>query len=161
MRTSSTTPIEPVRGLAPKGPPPRFSSVRRSSRSRQHIDHPETLETINDLGILHRQQQHYEKAERLLTEAFEGRKIKLGDDHPHTLQTVYELAILYKEQAQYEKAELLLLQAIEGRRLKLGDTHPYTLESWNNLIDLYEAWNKPEKAEEWRTKLAQIEDSKE
>jgi hypothetical protein len=31
-------------------------------------------------------------------------------------------------------------------------------KSLNNLITLYEAWNKPEKAEEWRTKLAQIED---
>jgi hypothetical protein len=30
-----------------------------------------------------------------------------------------------------------------------------------NLIDLYEAWNKPEKANEWRSKLAQIEDFEE
>ena len=52
-------------------------------------------------------------------------------------------------------------EAVEGRRLKLGDTHPHTLESLNNLIDLYEYWNKPEKAEEWRTRLAQIEDSEE
>jgi hypothetical protein len=59
---------------------------------------------------------------------------------------------------RYEKAEPLLIEAFEGRRLKLGDTHPHTLESWNHLIDLYEAWNKSEKAEEWRTKLAQIED---
>jgi len=35
------------------------------------------------------------------------------------------------------------------------------LQSWNNLIDLYETWNKPEKAQEWRAKLAQIEDSEE
>jgi hypothetical protein len=31
----------------------------------------------------------------------------------------------------------------------------------NNLIDLYKAWNKPEKANEWRAKLAQIEDFEE
>jgi hypothetical protein len=37
----------------------------------------------------------------------------------------------------------------------------YTLESLVNLIALYEAWNKPEKAEEWRLKLAQIEDFEE
>ncbi|MFC1634823.1 tetratricopeptide repeat protein [Planctomycetota bacterium] len=71
------------------------------------------------------------------------------------------MAVLYKEQARYDEAELLLLEAIEGRRLILGDTHPHTIESLNNLIDLYEDWNKPEKAEEWRAKLAQIEDFEE
>jgi len=29
------------------------------------------------------------------------------------------------------------------------------------LIALYEAWNKPEKANEWRAKLAQMEDFEE
>ena len=66
--------------------------------------------------------------------------------------------VLCKVQAQYENAEPLLLEAVRGRRLKLGDTHPHTFQSPNNTINLYEAWNKPEKAEEWRSKLAQIED---
>jgi hypothetical protein len=57
--------------------------------------------------------------------------------------------------------EGFLIRVLEGQRLKLGDTHPHTIESLNSLIDLYEAWNKPEKANEWRTKLAQIEDFEE
>ena len=32
-------------------------------------DHPETLQTINDLGVLRREQQRYEEAESLLCEA--------------------------------------------------------------------------------------------
>ena len=51
--------------------------------------------------------------------------------------------------------------AAESGRLKLGDTHSHTKEPLNNLIALYEAWNKPEKANEWRAKLAQIEDFEE
>jgi hypothetical protein len=39
--------------------------------------------------------------------------------------------------------------------------HRQTSQTLNNLIDLYEAWNKPEKANEWRAKLAQIEDYEE
>jgi hypothetical protein len=57
--------------------------------------------------------------------------------------------------------EGFLIRVLEGQRLKLGHTHPHTIESLNSLIDLYEAWNKPEKANEWRTKLAQIEDFEE
>ena len=111
--------------------------------------------------MLRAEQKRYKEAEKLLTKALEGRKIKLGEDHPHTLQSMHELAILYKEQSDYDKAEPLLLEALKGRRLKLGDTHPHTLQSWNNLIDLYEAWNKPEKAKNWRAKLEQIEDFEE
>jgi hypothetical protein len=71
------------------------------------------------------------------------------------------LAVRYREQYLYDKAEPLLLEAISGRRLKLGDNHPHTKESIKSLIALYEAWNKPEKANEWRVKLAQIEDVEE
>ena len=114
--------------------------------------HPNGLETINWIGVLRREQGQYEEAARLLNEALEGRKTRLGPDHPSTLETMHELAGLYKAQAQYEKAESLLVQALEGRRLKLGDTHPHTLESLNNLIDLYDAWGRPEQAEQWRAK---------
>jgi hypothetical protein len=31
----------------------------------------------------------------------------------------------------------------------------------DNLIKFYEAWNKPEKAEQWRVKVAQMEDFEE
>jgi len=40
-------------------------------------------------------------------------------------------------------------------------TNPTPPPSLNNLIDLYEAWNKPEQANQWRAKLAQMEDFEE
>jgi hypothetical protein len=75
--------------------------------------------------------------------------------------TVKHIMQIYKKKRDYNKAEPLLVEALKGHRLKLADTHPHTRESLNNLIDLCEAWNKPEKVYEWRTTLAQIEDSKE
>ena len=133
-------------------------TVHSNGKSIIRLHTPPVLsETINDLGVFHREQKHYEKAEKLLTEALEKRKIKLGVDHPRTLQSVHELAMLYKDKGDYDKAETLLLEAVEGRRLKLGDNHPHTQQSLNNLITLYEAWNKPEKAQEWRAKLSQTE----
>jgi len=109
------------------------------------------------LAERHGSRWQYEEAEKLLTEARDGRQATLGLNHPHTLESMHELALLYKLQARYDEAEELLLQALEGRCIQLGDTHPHTLESWNSLIELYEAWGKPEKAEEWRAKLPQTE----
>jgi len=42
--------------------------------------------------------------------------------------------------------------------VKTSLTHNRIMEQ---LIALYEAWNKPEKANEWRAKLAQMEDFEE
>ncbi len=47
----------------------------------------DTLESKNDLAVLYKEQGHYDKAERLLVEAVEGRRLKLGDEHPHTLNS--------------------------------------------------------------------------
>ena len=124
-------------------------------------DHPQTLQAINDLGILHRKQQHYEIAEKFLTDAHERRITKLGDEHPRTLQSKHELALLYKQQKLYDKAEPMLSEAAKGRLDKLGDIHPHTQESINALIELYDACNKPEIAQEWREKVTQVEDLQE
>ncbi|MHC4331909.1 MAG: tetratricopeptide repeat protein, partial [Planctomycetota bacterium] len=116
-----------------------------------------TLETINDLGLLRREQKRYEDAGKLLTEALEGRQLKLGPDHPHTLETMHELAVLHMRQDHHHNAERFFVQAAEGRLTKLGAAHPHTKESIKSLVDLYEALEKPEESGKWRAELAQTE----
>ena len=52
-----------------------------SARDKQEFapDHPDTLETKNDLAVLYKEQGRYEEAEPLLIEAVEGRRFKLGE----------------------------------------------------------------------------------
>jgi len=91
----------------------------------------------------------------------EGGLRESGYDYPETSESKSYFRVLYKEQGCHEQAAKYLRRAVDGRQIKLGDKHPLTLESIKNLIALYEASGKHEKAEEWRTKLTQIEDSKE
>ena len=42
------------------------------------------------------QQARYNKAELLLLEAVEGRRLKLGDQHPHTIESLNNLIELYE-----------------------------------------------------------------
>ena len=45
------------------------------------------------------------KAEPLLLEAIEGRRLKLGDTHPHPLESIKNLINLYEFWNKPEKAE--------------------------------------------------------
>ncbi len=68
-------------------------------------DHPDTLESKNDLAVLYKEQARYKEAEKLLLGAVEGRRLKLGDTHPHTLQSGHNLIELYEALGKLEQAE--------------------------------------------------------
>jgi len=122
-------------------------------------DHPDTLETLNDFGVLRREQGQYGEAENLLIKAHDGRLSKHGPDHPATLESMQELGLLHMVQSQYEKAESPLREAYCGREVKLGSKHPHTIESLRQIILLYEAWGKPKNAQEWQAKLQQQQET--
>jgi hypothetical protein len=48
------------------------------------------------LAVLYKEQARHEEAEKLLLEAIEGRRLKLGDKHPHTLESWNNLIALYE-----------------------------------------------------------------
>jgi len=68
-------------------------------------DHPDTLESKNDLAMLYKEQNDYDKAEALLLEAVEGSRLKLGDTHPHTKESLNNLIDLYEAWGKPEEAE--------------------------------------------------------
>ena len=46
--------------------------------------------------LLYKEQARYEEAERLLLEALEGRRLKLGEQHPHTMDSLNQIIDLYE-----------------------------------------------------------------
>ncbi len=67
--------------------------------------YPDTLESKNDLAVLYKEQARYQKAEKLLLEAYNGRCLKLSDKHPHTLDSLNNLIELYESWGKPERAE--------------------------------------------------------
>ncbi len=55
--------------------------------------------------MLYKEQVRYDKAEPLLLEAVEGRRLKLGDTHPHTIKSLNNLIALYEAWDKPEKAK--------------------------------------------------------
>jgi alanyl-tRNA synthetase len=77
-------------------------------KGRQEVleeDHPSTLESRNDLAVLYKEQNLYEKAEPLLREAVEGRIRNLGQQHPDTKISLKNLIELYETWGRPEKIE--------------------------------------------------------
>jgi len=109
-------------------------------------EHPATLHSISNLGVLLRVQGKLDEAEPLLRGALEVRRRKLGDEHPSTLTSVGNLGNLLYSQGKLGEAEPLLREALDVNRRKLGNEHPETLVSIGNLGNLLYSQGKPHEA---------------
>lgn len=111
---------------------------RALSVRKRHLgsDHPDTLATLNNLGILLQEQGDMARAELLFRRAFAGQNRSLGPKHPETLTSLNNLAVLLWTQGKTVEAEPLFRRALEARESSLGPKHPDTLQSINNLAFL-------------------------
>jgi CHAT domain-containing protein/tetratricopeptide (TPR) repeat protein len=96
-----------------------------------------TAATINLLGLLHRNQGNYARAEPLLRQAMEIRKKVLGENHPDYARSLNELALVYEDQEDYARAEPLYRQAMEITKKVLGENHSDYATGLNNMASLY------------------------
>lgn len=108
---------------------------------------PRTLTTVHELGHLATLTERYEESERLLRDAFEGRKRSLGMDHPDTLESQFALAIAIGEQGRYDEVEELFIDVLERAKGALGPEHEQTLVMARGLGVLYLSTGEMEKAQ--------------
>ncbi|CAI6331911.1 unnamed protein product [Periconia digitata] len=70
-------------------------------------EHPDTLVSINQLGVIFASQGKNEDAKSMYQQALQGRIKVLGAEHPNTLASMTSLAAIYKDLGQWEEAEKL------------------------------------------------------
>ncbi len=109
-------------------------SVRRQRFGEQ--DHPLLLVSINNLGLLLREQGRYEEALPLLEEGLRRRRRSLPQDHPHVLSSMNNLGGYYVATDRHELAEPLLEAVLERRRAALPLHHPDLVNATLNLAKL-------------------------
>jgi tetratricopeptide (TPR) repeat protein len=68
-------------------------------------DHTMTLQAVNNLGVLYRDQGKLAEAEQMYQRALIGKEKALGLDHISTLETVHNLGILYWNQGKLAETE--------------------------------------------------------
>ncbi|KAG2026624.1 hypothetical protein GB937_001409 [Aspergillus fischeri] len=112
------------------------------------LDHPSTLDIVNNLGNLYSDQGKLREAEEMYQRALAGYEKALGLDHPSTLKTVANLGTLYSAQGKLKEVEEMYQQALAGYEKALGLDHLSTLGTVNNLGILYYTQGKLREAEE-------------
>ncbi|KAK5454944.1 hypothetical protein LTS15_005664 [Exophiala xenobiotica] len=75
-------------------------------------DHPSTLDTVNNLGLLYADRGKLDEAEKMYQRALAGKEKSLGADHTSTLNTVNNLGILYCDQGKLNEAEKMYQRAL-------------------------------------------------
>jgi len=111
-------------------------------------EHTSTLITVNNLGLLYRDQGKLAEAEEMYRRALQGYEKALGPGHRDTLWTVNNLGSLYSDQGKLDEAEEMYRRALQGREKALGPEHRDTLNTVNNLGVLYRGQGKLDEAEE-------------
>jgi serine/threonine protein kinase/Tfp pilus assembly protein PilF len=103
---------------------------------RQHIlgdDHPDTLRSMNQIGILLQESGRPSEAEEYLRAALERSRRVFGENHASTLIAINNLGALLKSQGKLDEAEPYYVESLEKSRRTLGQEHPDTLVSISNM----------------------------
>ena len=120
----------------------------RIRRQLHGEDHPDVVESMNDLAALRYYNGQYDQAERLYVDALQlGRRV-LGPEHEQVTSIMNNLAVLYRFTNRLPEAETLYFEALEIDRRRLGDEHEEIAVRWNNLGALYFRQGRLAEAEE-------------
>lgn len=110
-------------------------------------NHPDLARSLHDMSVLYLALELHERAEPLLTRAFDIRKLVLPPDHPDLAASYNCMGLFYTSRGKYEQAEPLLQKALESRLKAFGPIHADVAESLNELAMLYDMLGKYELAE--------------
>jgi serine/threonine protein kinase/Tfp pilus assembly protein PilF len=118
---------------------PLFVNARDVRAEKLGADHPDTLTSMESLGLGYQADGKLDLALPLLEEALERRKATLGAVHRDTLSSMNSLAVGYEAAGKLELALPLLKETLKLTKSKLGVDHADTLSTMNNLASAYRA----------------------
>jgi serine/threonine protein kinase/tetratricopeptide (TPR) repeat protein len=125
-------------------PQQRALSIRRAELGDEH---PDTLASLANTGLLLKQKGEFAEAEAYYREAVRGMRRTLGDDDPYTITWISNLGRLLQDRGEIAEAEVFFREALERRRRVLGDDDPDTLVSMSIMGSLLRSLDRLEESE--------------
>jgi tetratricopeptide (TPR) repeat protein len=87
-------------------------------------DHPNTVQSLHNLGMLLQDTGEYDAARPYLERALAIREKVMGADHPNTAQSLNNLGMLLQDTGEYDAARPYLERALAIREKVMGPTIP-------------------------------------
>ncbi len=109
-------------------------------------DHPETLESCQNLAMAYQDAGRFDRAIPILADTLSRRQAALGDDHVDTIESMNDLAVAYWETGSPKEAIPLFELVLPRVKARLGADHPDTLTIMDNLAVAYTAADRPDRA---------------
>jgi tetratricopeptide (TPR) repeat protein len=119
-------------------------------------DHPDTLQSINNLAMTYLNQGRWKESEELSLQVLRSTRIVLGDEHSDTLYCQANLALAYMEQGLLKKAEALQVETLESHKRLCGETQQDVWRSMQHLALNFHKQGRLEEAEELQSKLIEL-----
>jgi tetratricopeptide (TPR) repeat protein len=113
--------------------------VQRALTLRQQVlgpEHPDTLETLEELGQTWIMQGKYAEGEQLHRQTLETVRRVLGNDHSLALDLENVVGFVVMSQGRWEEAASLFRQCLQDQTRVLGAEHLDTLDTMNRLAFL-------------------------
>ncbi len=126
-----------------------LSAFERALEIRRHQlgnDHPETLESCQNLAMAYQDAGRLDRAIPILKDTLTRRRAVLGDDHVDAIESMNDLAVAYWEAGRPAEAIPLFEAVLPRVKVRLGPDHLDTLTIMDNLAVGYTAENRPEEA---------------
>ncbi len=117
-------------------------------------DHPDVLESVNQLGVVYRRQKRLDEAEPLLRRVLAAREAQ-GDPVAVGL-ALNNLGNLLWNQRRFDEAEAAYRHALAIREAELGPDHRDAAETLNNLGALFQAQKAYDQAMPYLLRAAEI-----
>jgi tetratricopeptide (TPR) repeat protein len=135
---------------------PWYMQMTEMSKTLLGEEHPETLNSMDNLATTYSSQGRWKEGEELGVQVMEIRRKLLGKEHPRTLVTIANLATTYSSQGRWKEGEELGVQVMEIRRKLLGKEHPQTLTTIANLVSTYMNQGRCKEAEELGVQVVEM-----
>jgi len=126
---------------------PEFVEVLAIRRRILGDNHPDTLSSLHNMGILLYREAKYDDAEVHFLQALEGRRDRLGDKHRDTLASITAMGHVLKAQKKLNEAGEYYREAIETSKDVRGNDDKDTLRAMNNMGAFLKAQGKDDESE--------------
>ncbi len=107
---------------------------------------PDTLETMDLLGMVYTDLGQYDRAQEYLVPALKGRREVLGNANKKTIHSINNLARAYRSTERAARSLPLFLEALDLANKHLGETDADTLMIANNLAVFYQQSGESDRA---------------
>ncbi|CAG7562668.1 unnamed protein product [Fusarium equiseti] len=109
--------------------------------------HPDTISSLEGLGVTYFGQGQYAKAQEIAIKVLGFRQEVLGT-HPDTIRAISDLGATYLGQGRYDEAKKLQDEALRLRQEMLGEKHPDTISSMACIGQIYQTLGQYKEAQD-------------